>query len=95
MKYLNKNFGRNEFLEFVSPDFSKFIDVESANKRFIIRDTFTEEIMHIIPKYLMSFNVNPEEAILKFAWVGNNMFKIINNEGMEKLVDIGTEFQQE
>ena len=55
MKHLDKNFGRNDFLEFVSPDFSKFIDADMAKKTFLIRDTFTEEILQVIPKYLMSF----------------------------------------
>lgn len=95
MKYLDKNYGRNDFLEFVSPDFSKFIDADLAKKTFIIRDTFTEDEIHSIPNYLMRFDKDPEEAILKFSWVGNNMFKIINESGMEKLIDIGTEFKQE
>jgi len=38
---------------------------------------------------------NISSIIMKFKWVGNDMFKIISKTGMEKLVDIGTDFRQE
>jgi len=97
MKRLTRNYGRADFLEFVSPDFTSFIDVDLARKNFMIRDMQTEEILYEkgIPSYLMNYQNDPEEVLLKFKWVGNDMFKIINKSGMEKLVDIGTEFRQE
>ena len=39
--------------------------------------------------------MNFAEMILKFKWVNDDMFKIINKEGMEKIVDISTDFRQE
>lgn len=55
----------------------------------------TEEAVHRIPKYLMSYKKSPEEMLLRFKWVGSDMIKIINREGQEKLIYTGTdEFEQ-
>ena len=43
----------------------------------------------------MNYEETPEEILLKFKWVGNDMIKLINREGVEKLVDIGLNFRQE
>lgn len=39
-----KQYGRNDFLAIVSPDFTKFVDVDISKKRdrFMIRDMLTE-----------------------------------------------------
>lgn len=66
MQHLNTNYGRKDFLEHVSPDFKVFIDTNLINKSFVIRDMFSEEILHEIPNYLMKFKDDPEECILKF-----------------------------
>lgn len=101
MNYLNQNFGgRRHFLEHVSPDFKYFLDVDLARKVFIIRDIFTEEEINVIPRYLMDIKKDQSsqrisEIVMRFKWVGNDMFKIINQSGMEKLVDVGTDFKQE
>ena len=96
MKYLTKNYGSENFLEFVSPDFKYFIDVDnrfSKTKQFIIRDVFTEEIVFDrITSYLMTYTNDPDEVILRFKWVGNDKIKIISKTGMEKLVDVGLNF---
>lgn len=44
MVHMNKQYGRNDFLEIVSPDFTKFVDVDTSLKRdrFMIRDMLTE-----------------------------------------------------
>lgn len=82
----NKN-----FLEQVTDDFRYFVDVDKANKQFLIRDMSTEEVIHKIPKYLMNYQKSPEEMYLRFRWVGSEMIKIINTEGLEKLVYTGTD----
>jgi len=51
----------------------------------------TEEVIHKIPKYLMNYQKSPEEMYLRFRWVGSEMIKIINTEGLEKLVYTGTD----
>jgi len=95
MEHLRKNYGRIDFLEHVSPDFSLYIDVDLAAEKYLIRAMATEEILHKIPNYLMRYDKkDPAASFLKFKWVGNDMFKVLNNTGMEKLVDIGTEFKQ-
>jgi len=93
--HLGKNYGRNDFLEHVSPDFKQFIDVDQSKKTYMIRDLPSEEVIAEVPEYLMNYKNNPEEAILRFKWVGNTQFAILSKSGMEKLVDIGTNFRQE
>lgn len=96
MKHLNRNYGRKDFLEFVSQDFTAFIDVDLPRKQFMIRDMFTEaQIEDDIPHYLMTYDRDPEEAVLKFRWVGNDAFKIISKTGMEKLISVNSDFPQE
>ena len=92
---MKKNYGRSDFLEFVSPDFTSFIDVDTGRKRFMIRNMRTEEKTADIPHHIMHYNEDPEEMMLKFKWVSNDMFKVINTEGIEKLVDTGAGFKQE
>jgi hypothetical protein len=62
---------------------------------FIIRDLLTENEKYTIPESVMCYNGQSEELFNKLKWVGNTMLKVINNEGMEKLIDIGTDFTQE
>ena len=31
---------------------------------------------------------------MRFKWIGDEMLRVINEDGIEKLVDIGTEFSQ-
>ena len=96
LKHFKKNYGRVDMLENVSPSFLYYIDVDLAAEKYVIRDMSTEEILHKIPSYLMRCDKkDPGAAFKKFKWVGDEMFKVLNNTGMEKLVDIGTEFKQE
>lgn len=81
-------------LENVSPSFLYYVDVDLATEKYVIRDMFTEEILHKIPSYLMRCDKNdPGAAFNKFKWIGDEMFKVLNSTGIEKLVDIGTEFK--
>ena len=83
-------------LENVSPSFLYYVDVDLAAEKYVIRDMSTEEILHKIPSYLMRCDKkDPGASFKKFKWVGDEMFKVLNNTGMEKLVDIGTDFKQE
>lgn len=38
----------------LSPDFTQYLDVDRKNKKFMIRDTFTQEIKYHIPEWLMN-----------------------------------------
>jgi hypothetical protein len=59
---------------------------------------FTEEEILKIPHYLMNYDKDPLETILRIKWIGNEAIKIINDEGMEKIFEInasaGSEFKQ-
>lgn len=84
-------------MEQVSPDFTKFVAIDSRLGNYNIRDMFSEEILYNIPPFLMCWEDNPAEMMHKFKWVSDDMFKVINKEGMEKIVDINThvDFRQE
>lgn len=97
MTNLNNRFGCTDYLGFVSPCFKYYIDVQQTRNKFIIRELRTEEEYKPIPWYLMNFkydNETAEEKIKKVKWVGSDMLKILNQDGMEKLVDIGQDFKQ-
>lgn len=98
MENLYTIYGRPDYLTNVSVDFRLFIDVNKAQKQFIIRDMYTEEEILKIPLYLMNYEKDPLEAILRIKWIGNEAIKIINDEGMEKIFEInasaGSEFKQ-
>jgi len=55
-----------------------------------------EEPVYRIPPHIMRYSpkMDPNDKFLKFKWIGNEMLRVINDDGMEKLVDIGTDFQQ-
>jgi len=59
---------------------------------------FTEEEILKIPHYLMSYDKDPLETIMRVKWIGNEAIKIINSEGMEKIFEISAsdsgEFKQ-
>lgn len=97
MENLYTIYGRPDYLTNVSVDFRLFIDVNKAQKQFIIRDMYTEEEILKIPLYLMNYEKDPLEAILRIKWIGNEAIKIINDEGMEKIFEInasaGSEFK--
>ena len=54
MKYLNKIYGNENFLEQVSPEFKKYVYCDLAQNRFLIRDMLTENILVKVPPYIMS-----------------------------------------
>lgn len=43
----------------------------------------------------MNYINDPNEAIIRMKWVGNDKIKIISQSGMEKLVDVGLNFTQD
>lgn len=80
-----------------SKDFSMYLDVDRKNKKFMIRDSFTQEIRYNIPEWLMDLS-NENETYLsisfKFLWVDNDTIKIINSEGIERLIDLKNNFKE-
>eukprot|EP00347_Sterkiella_histriomuscorum_P017370 403349643 len=80
-----------------SKDFSMYLDVDRKNRKYMIRDSFTQEVRYQIPEWLMS-NPNKEEAFVavahRFSWIDNDTVKIVNNEGIERLVDLKNNFRE-
>ncbi len=74
-----------------SPDFSMYLDVDRKGKKFLIRDSFTQNKVTDIPEYIMNCkDEHYEEAAARFKWQDNDTLKVINSEGIERLVDIKT-----
>jgi hypothetical protein len=55
-------------------------------------DMMTETPEKKIPYDVMNYQHIPDDCFNKMQWIGNEMIRIINDEGMEKLIDIGTDF---
>ena len=81
------------FLRVVSPTFQYYIDVDKAAKQFVIRDTFSLTEIYKIPKYLMNTNEeSPLEIMNRFKWITEDIIKIINSQGIEKIIDLKDKF---
>lgn len=76
-------------INFYSPDFSQFIELDRNNKQFVIKDTLTNQVVRLIPKELMTWNQKekPLSVMNRFQWLDNTTFRIVNTEGIEKIVD--------
>lgn len=76
-----------------SPSFQCYLDVDRKGKKFLIKDSFTQEVTVVIPKHVMDCESESHiEVASRFAWLDNNSFKIINREGVERKIDIVTKF---
>jgi hypothetical protein len=70
---------RNDHPFYMSPDFTKYLDIDRKKLVFIIRDTMTENILHEIPKHLMSCTSSTIATNgSMFRWVDNNIVQIFN-----------------
>ena len=80
-----------------SPNFMHYLDYEKLHNRFIIRETISQDIKCIVPKGLMSPKGGDEAAkyARNFRWIDNTTIKILNDEGIEKMVDVENEFLEE
>lgn len=74
-----------------------YLDIDRKNRRYIIRDSFTQEIRYHIPDWLMS-NPNKESWFYilghRFQWIDNDTIKVLNEEGIERLVDLKRNFKE-
>ncbi|CDW71887.1 wd-40 repeat protein [Stylonychia lemnae] len=75
------------FLRALSPSFQNLVDVNRKDNLFVIRDTFSNRVICTVPKDLMDLNLEPASEIMnRFKWVDDETIKIINHEGIEKIV---------
>jgi hypothetical protein len=79
-----------------SKDFSMFLDVDRKNKRFMIRDSFTQEVRYHLPEWLMDMSDGDDflNCAMRFTWIDNDTVKIVNPEGIERLVDLKNNFKE-
>ena len=72
-----------------------YLDVDRKHHKFMIRDSFTQEIRYNIPEWLMEFHEDEfMNVALRFTWIDNETVKIVNPEGIERLVDLKNNFKE-
>lgn len=72
-----------------SPDFSMYLDVDRKNRKFLIRDSFSQEVKIELPEDVMSCKAEDiRTAASRFMWQSKTSLKIINSEGIERIVAI-------
>lgn len=95
LENLNCNFGSKNFLQCMSPSFKNFIRVDLSKKCFQLQDVIDDKVSYDIPEYLMSYEEDPKEMMLKFRWVNDGAIKVLNKEGVELMIDVAnSEFTQ-
>mmetsp|Transcript_23948 Transcript_23948/g.18276 ORF Transcript_23948/g.18276 Transcript_23948/m.18276 type:complete len:159 (+) Transcript_23948:52-528(+) len=77
------------FLLFFSPDFSHFMDIDRRKGQVSINDTYTDQLICLIPKDIFGFKSKNETklALQRFRWIDNSTFKIVSESGFEKIVN--------
>jgi hypothetical protein len=88
MTFITTNYGCKDFLEFVSPDFTKFVTPATQNKRsYVVRDFKTEDIISDIPQFALNFEIDPAEGMKRFSWISDDIYKVLDEEGTELIID--------
>lgn len=79
----------------MSPAFDSYVDVNRGLGQFVIRDTFTDKVLHTISRDLMDPTSGDIQNIMnRFLWLDNNQIRIINSEGIEKILDLSNNFKE-
>ena len=79
-----------------SPNLRFYLDFNKKDKMFVIKDTFTQLDKCKIPNGLMHPGNGKDIMLIgkKFKWISNSLIKVINNDGIEKTVDITKDCDQ-
>lgn len=78
-----------------SPCLMYYLDFDKNKDIFLIKETITQEVFKIIPKGLMNPKREEVTSLAKrFMWIDKNRIKVINNEGMENVIDIHNNFDE-
>lgn len=73
----------------MSPTFVHYIDIDRKLNLFVIRDTLSLKEIYTIPSHIMDLSAEPPKEIMnRFMWVSDDSIKIINKEGIEKIIDM-------
>ena len=83
-------------LNYFSPCFQRYMVLDKKTKQFVIKDTVTDQFVKKVPKDLMTYTDVDHviETLNRFKWVNISTFLIVNEEGIEKLVDIDNDFKE-
>lgn len=78
----------SKHLAIMSPDFTRYLDIDKNVNRFRIMDTLTQTLVTYIPEDLMKLKKKsiPKHFANRFLFVDTNSFRIVNEEGIEKIV---------
>lgn len=72
-----------------------YLDIDQQKSIFIIRDTFTQRVLHEIPCWLMKYKAEDAvEVVHRFKWEDNKSLRVVNNEGFERLVRLDAQFSE-
>jgi hypothetical protein len=84
------------YLRSMSPSFQQFIDINRTTNEFVIKDTFSLKELVRIPKDLMDLEEeDPKEIMNRFKWIDESSIRIINSEGIEKIMSLKGEKLEE
>jgi hypothetical protein len=72
-----------------------YLDFDKNKDIFLIKETITSNIYKEIPRGLMNPKKEDVKALAKrFMWLDSSRIKVINNEGMENIIDINNNFDE-
>lgn len=95
MDYPSELDNKSDFLEFFSPDFSRYLYL-THEKYFVINDSITGNTLFKVPKDLMFFREDkPTIQIMnRILWLDQSRLQIVNRDGVEKIVHIDNNFEE-
>jgi len=80
----------DSYIPYFSPDFSLNLSICKKRKQFVINDTFANVEICEIPKDLMPISKTETslDIMSRFFWIDNDTVKLMNREGVEKIICI-------
>jgi hypothetical protein len=79
----------------MSPDFAYYIDIDRAVNKFVIREPITNKTIYTISRDLMNpMEEDPRDIMNRFMWITKDKVKILNKEGIEKIIDMGNDCEE-
>jgi hypothetical protein len=79
----------------MSPTFLYFIDICRTTNKFVIRDMVTKIELYEIPLDLMDPSREKVSILMnRFDWIEDDVIRIINKEGIEKIIDLKQKFKE-
>lgn len=77
-----------------SPDLMYYLDFDKSDNCFLIRKSIDQTTKCLIPKGIMNpASEEPVKIGKRFRWVDSQVIKVINTEGIEKIIDISNGFK--